>query len=159
QVEHSPAYRKDGELAAYVYGMSYGARAVTDNIARGYRPDPEGPYHIALLHGNVDGNPAYDPYAPCSLTELASSGFDYWALGHIHTRAVLHTYPHVVYPGNTQGRHFRETGAKGCYIVDVKPSREAELTFVALDTVRWERIEASIEGVENEQAMLDLLER
>ncbi|GGD55983.1 metallophosphoesterase family protein [Paenibacillus nasutitermitis] len=158
QMEYAPAYRKDGGLAAYVYGRSYGDRAVTENIARSYRPLPDGPYHIALLHGNVDGNPAYDPYAPCSLPELASAGFDYWALGHIHTRAVLHRYPHVVYAGNTQGRHARETGAKGCYIVNVNAAKETELTFVPLDAVRFGQFEMSIEGIEHEQALLDSLE-
>ncbi|QYR23528.1 DNA repair exonuclease [Paenibacillus sp. sptzw28] len=158
QVESMPAYRRDGELAAYVYGLSYGARAITDNIAAKYKPKPDGPYHIALLHANVDGDPSYDPYAPCTLTELASAGFDYWALGHIHNRTVLHTYPHVVYPGNTQGRHSRETGAKGCYVVDVKPSKATELTFVPLDTVRWEAADVPIGGLESEQELIDSME-
>ncbi|EXX84548.1 metallophosphoesterase family protein, partial [Paenibacillus darwinianus] len=36
--EGRPAYRKDGGLAAFIYGMSYGSRAVTDNLASRYRP-------------------------------------------------------------------------------------------------------------------------
>lgn len=158
-VECVPAYRKDGELAAYIYGMSYGARAVTDNIAARYKPRPDGPYHIALLHGNVDGDAAHDPYAPCTLGQLAGAGFNYWALGHVHDRRVLHTYPHIVYAGNTQARHSRESGAKGCYIVDVTSSNETSLTFVALDTVRWMEAEASIEGLLTEQALFDKLEQ
>ncbi|HUC93505.1 MAG TPA: DNA repair exonuclease [Paenibacillus sp.] len=158
QYEGRPAYRKDGELAAFVYGMSYARRAVTDNLAARYRPAAAAPFHIALLHGNVDGDPSHDPYAPCTLGELAGAGFDYWALGHVHDRRVLHTYPHVVYSGNTQGRHPRETGAKGCYIVDVAADKAVELTFAPLDAVRWTAIQVEIAGVREEAALLDRLE-
>jgi DNA repair exonuclease SbcCD nuclease subunit len=158
RVECVPAYRKDGSLAAYIYGISYGDRAVTDNLAARYKPKPDGPYHIALLHGNVGGDAGHDPYAPCSVAELAGSGFDYWALGHIHTRSVLHEYPHIVYSGNIQGRHSRENGAKGCYIVDVSASKETKLTFVPLDAVRWENVRVSIEGMDSEQSLLDGME-
>jgi DNA repair exonuclease SbcCD nuclease subunit len=153
-----PAYRKDGELAAYVYGLSYGTRAVSDNVALRYRPHAEAPFHVALLHGNVDGDPSHDPYAPCKLSELAGAGFDYWALGHIHQRKVLHTYPHVVYSGNTQGRHANETGEKGCFIVDVTASKEVNMTFRPLDDIRWLDAEVSIAGLETEQALKDKLE-
>ncbi|WP_028611300.1 metallophosphoesterase family protein [Paenibacillus harenae] len=158
QMECKPAYRRSGELAAFVYGRSYGTRIVTENMAAAYRTQPEGPFHIALLHGNVDGDGMHDPYAPCSIEELAGGkGFDYWALGHIHSRRVLHEYPHVVYSGNTQGRNPRETGAKGCYIVDVTASRSLKLTFAPLDTVRWLSHAASIETAGSEQELLQQL--
>ncbi|BBH19366.1 exonuclease SbcCD subunit D [Paenibacillus baekrokdamisoli] len=158
RMESMPAYRKDGQLAAYIYGMSYGARAVTHNLAASYKPNSEGLYQIALLHGNVDGSAEHDPYAPCTLSELVGAGFDYWALGHIHTRSILHTYPHVAYAGNTQGRHAREIGAKGCYIVDVSDSKETIMTFAPLDVVRWEIVNVNIEGLSTEQALYDAVE-
>jgi exonuclease SbcD len=158
-VQCVPAYRKDGQLTAYIYGMSYGSRAVTDNIAAAYKPSSaDDQYHIALLHGNVDGAADHDPYAPCSLAELIGAGFDYWALGHVHTRCVLHTYPHVVYSGNTQGRHSRETGAKGCYLVEVSESKETAMTFLSLDAVRWDHVDVPIEGLSSEQALIRALE-
>ncbi|REE84415.1 DNA repair exonuclease SbcCD nuclease subunit [Paenibacillus taihuensis] len=160
KVEKEAAYTKSGELAAYVHGISYGTRSVTENLAARYEADGgSGVYQIAMLHGNVDGQEGHDPYSPCSLSELAGSGFHYWALGHIHGRAVLHTYPHVVYSGNTQGRHSKETGAKGCYIVDVSASYETELKFVPLDAVRWENIVVQIAGIESEQVLLMTLEK
>ncbi|MFC5649438.1 exonuclease SbcCD subunit D [Paenibacillus solisilvae] len=159
-VQSVPAFRRDGQLAAYIYGMSYGSRAVTDNIAAGYKPNTaEEHYHIALLHGNVDGSAEHDPYAPCSLVELAGAGFNYWALGHIHTREILHTYPHVVYPGNTQGRHARETGAKGCYLIEVSQTKETVLTFIPLDAVRWEEAAVSIANLATEHALLHAVGR
>lgn len=152
-----PAYRRSGELAAYIYGQSYGKRAVTDNIASSYRPSAEAPFHIALLHANVGGDPVHDAYAPCTLRELTASGFHYWALGHIHTRAILHQYPHVVYPGNVQGRHPRETGARGCYIVDVSGTGDVQLNFRPLDAVRWIEGAVSIVGISGESELLEKL--
>ncbi|XEC93071.1 exonuclease SbcCD subunit D [Paenibacillus tarimensis] len=157
--EGRPAFRRDGTLAAYVYGISYETRSVTDNLASRYVRRSDGFFHIAMLHANVDGHPAHDPYAPCKLDELAGAGFDYWALGHIHERKVLHEYPHVVYPGNTQGRNPRETGEKGCYIVDVSASREVKLTFVPLDTIRWVRSELDIGGLASEQQAAEAMFR
>lgn len=154
EVHSAPAYTRRGELAARVYGMSYGERAVTANLAERYAVKGDAPYHIALLHGNVGGDPSHDSYAPCSLDQLAGGGFDYWALGHIHKREVLHRYPHVVYPGNTQGRHPKELEAKGCYLVDVAASGATELSFLALDTVRWLERTVSIEDVTTEQELL-----
>lgn len=156
--EQVPAYTKQGELAAYITGMSYGSRSVTANLAASYVPRRDGAFGIALLHGNVDGNAGHDPYAPCRLDELVGAGFDYWALGHIHQRAVLHEYPHVVYAGNTQGRHAKETGAKGCYVVDVAASHEVALRFVPLDSVRWLQAETAIDGMAAEQELLDAVE-
>lgn len=154
QIGYRPAYRRDGELAAFVYGISYGARAVTDNMAARYRVVPGAPFHIAMLHGNVNGDSRHDPYAPCSLEELTSAGFHYWALGHIHHRGVLHQYPHIVYPGNTQGRNPRETGPKGCFVVDVSATGAVDLTFVPLDVVRWLEAPVPIDGIETEHELL-----
>ncbi|OMF37056.1 metallophosphoesterase [Paenibacillus sp. FSL H8-0548] len=159
QMEYRPAYRRGGELAAFVYGRSYGTRVMSENIAAAYQIEPEAPFHIALLHGNVDGDAAHDPYAPCSLDELiGGKGFDYWALGHIHHRRVLHEYPHVIYAGNTQGRNPRETGAKGCYLVDVSASKAIELNFLPLDAVRWLEHSYSIAGASSEQELLQQLD-
>lgn len=159
EMEYRPAYRKSGELAAFVYGISYGTRIVTENVAATYEIQPEAPFHIAMLHGNVDGDAAHDPYAPCTLDELVSGkGFHYWALGHIHGRRVLHQYPHVVYSGNTQGRNPREIGAKGCYLIDVNANHAVELTFKPLDVVRWVEHTYSIAEASTEQELLQQLD-
>jgi DNA repair protein SbcD/Mre11 len=157
-VECRPAYRRDGELAAYIYGISYGERAVTRNLVPQYSRREDGPYHIAMLHGNVGGDAEHDSYAPCRLDELKQSGFDYWALGHIHKREVLNAaHPCIVYPGNTQGRNPRERGVKGCYVARVGEDGLAELAFSPLGPVLWEVAELSIADAGTEQELLDQL--
>ena len=84
---------------------------------------------------------------------------DYWALGHVHTRQILLSdHPTVVYPGNPQGRHPNERGARGVYLVEVDELGNASLEFMPIDTVRWESLELDIRSSETEQALLDQLE-
>src|SRR5699024_11415085 len=50
-------------------------------------------FHIILpcCMGVFHQNTEHDHYAPFHLTDLTHNKFDYWALGHIHNRQVLHT--------------------------------------------------------------------
>lgn len=152
--------RSDGQPVALVSGISYGTPAVTDNLAMQFRRDPATQlYHIALLHANVDGQEGHDAYAPCSLRDLKESGYDYWALGHIHKRQILHEKdPWVVYPGNIQGRSLKETGPKGCYVVDVCENGEAKLQFHQLDQVTWLEKDLPIDGLSSEETWKDQVE-
>jgi DNA repair exonuclease SbcCD nuclease subunit len=156
-VETVPAYLADGRLAAYIYGISYPTASVSDNLAARFVRKEGAPFHLALLHANVDGDPAHDDYAPCRLQELVSSGFDYWALGHVHHRRLLHEYPHVAYPGNIQGRSMRETGPKGASIVRVSESGDVRIEFRDTADVLWLESAVSIEGLEREQQLKDRL--
>ncbi len=160
RVEEIPAVGADGRLLARVYGISYGTAAVTDNLALRFQPNRDASvYRIGLLHTNVDGDAAHDNYAPCAKEELLRSGIDYWALGHVHHRRVLHSEPYIVYPGNLQGRSVRETGAKGCYVVDVADTGKVALTFHALDSVRWFQEDVSIQGMDSVQELKDGIEQ
>lgn len=96
-----------------------------------------GKFSVACVHCDVDrATPDYD-YAPCSLSDLKGRGIDYWAIGHIHKRSVLCTDPWVVYPGNIQGRSFKECGEKGAYLVDVKGGRVSEAKFFPTQGIVW----------------------
>ncbi|MDU4694702.1 MAG: DNA repair exonuclease [Paenibacillus sp.] len=151
--------RSDGEPVAVLTGVSYPTPAVHDNLALQYRREPGSAlYHIGLLHGNVDGQEGHDAYAPCSLRDLQASGYDYWALGHIHKREILCESPWVVYPGNIQGRSLKETGPKGCYLVEVTENGEAELSFRRLDQVLWLESRLTIDGIATEEALKMSLE-
>jgi len=139
-------------------GISYARRAVEENLAATFPPPREGLFNIAVLHCNVDGDPAHDNYAPCRLDELLRSGYDYWALGHIHAGRVLAETPAlVVYPGCIQGRHIAETGEKGAVVVSVDlRDGKAQVERVGLERIRWLREEVVLSGEESRE---DLLER
>ncbi len=134
QADTEPFIRRGREVA-HITGVSYMRERVTDNLASSFKPADNTPYSIAVLHANVGRQTGHADYAPAALAELLDSGFDYWALGHVHTRSVLAAEPAmIVYPGNTQGRNPRETGPRGCYQVDVDSYSRAHLEFV--DTQR-----------------------
>lgn len=154
-VEMKHAYDRAGHVVAHVYGMSYATAAITDNLALQYKVSDVNAFNIALLHCNVDGNQAHEPYAPCTKQQLIDSQMDYWALGHVHSRQVLHTYPHIVYPGNLQGRHARERDIKGCYIVDVTERGEVLMTFQRTDVFTWFHESISIANMQTEQDLKD----
>ncbi len=143
-------FEKNGEVVAAVQGMSYPKREVTDNLAVQFSPPESGNlFAIGLLHANVGANSAHPNYAPCTVEDLSESGIDYWALGHVHTRQTLkRADPVIAYPGNIQGRHPNETGARGALVVDVDPSGASRSEFVALDVVRWERAEVDISNLD-----------
>ncbi|OLT26300.1 hypothetical protein BJF83_21655 [Nocardiopsis sp. CNR-923] len=138
------------DLGLAVHGQSFAQRDVTDNLAAGYPQARSNLFNVGLLHTALDGDRSsgHRPYAPCSLEQLVNRGYDYWALGHIHKREVKNADGvHVVFPGNIQGRHARETDAKGCTLVTV----DAHLRVVGqpkhrdLDTsARWHRLEVDM---------------
>lgn len=157
QVETISVEKPHRGVIAQIHGISYRSSAVTDNLAVKFRVGRENVCQIGLLHTNVDGDPGHDNYAPCSKQDLLEAGMNYWALGHVHTRNVLHQQPAIVYPGNLQGRSIRETGPRGCFIVDMSEDGRAELTFHALDQVRWFLERLSVAGIQTEQELKDRL--
>lgn len=134
------SYVKEGEILANIYGFSYEQRVIKENKAKLFKiENNEVPFHIAMLHGSIKSNVEHDVYAPFQLSDLRKEPFNYWALGHIHKREILSTEPYVVYPGNTQGRHRKELGKKGCYFVEMD-EKETKLQFVPLQAITFESI-------------------
>lgn len=157
EVERVVVNRAGGPLAQ-VFGISYPVRDIKQNLASQFPRPPAGPPAIAVLHANVGGDPSHDNYAPCNLEELVAAGFDYWALGHIHARRLLRERePCIVYPGNTQGRHINEGGARGCYLVRVDDAGNFTPEFVATDVVRWFSQEVNIAALNTLDDLLDAL--
>ncbi len=146
----------DDPKRAVVHGISFPTRDVHDNlVSRLSRVDPDS-FSIGLLHTNVDNRPGHDQYAPCSIDDLVRSEIDYWALGHIHTREVLSAQsPTIVYPGNSQGRHLNESGARGVYLVEVANDGNIQLDFRPIDAIRWESRVLDISKIETEQDLRD----
>lgn len=131
---------RSGRRIAAVHGVSHEREAITEDLSAGFgSPDPSVP-SVAVLHADVGGDPAHAPYAPTSVERLASKGFTYWALGHVHARRVLRAYaPAVAYPGCAQSRNPRETGAKGCLVVTLGDGAPPDVRFVATDAIRYGR--------------------
>jgi DNA repair protein SbcD/Mre11 len=120
-----------------IHGQSFSARSVVDDLVQNYPQGDPTLFNIGLLHTSLNGRLGYEPYAPCTLDALRSKGYHYWALGHVHQREVISREPWVVFPGNIQGRHIRETGAKGCTLVSVEEGQVVSVEARELDVLRW----------------------
>lgn len=149
-----------------IHGQGFAQRTVTENLASRYPHPVAGLFNIGLLHTCAEGREGHEPYAPCRVDELVQKGYQYWALGHIHKREVLHANPPVVFPGNLQGRHIREEGEKGCTLVTVNGS-DVRLEHRSLDVLRWytctvdlsEADTAADFAVHVQSALADLVQR
>ena len=129
-----------------LHGLSYPRREIKDSLVPHYPTPIEGALNIGVLHTSADGRPGHASYAPCAVDELTRKGYEYWALGHVHAHEVLHEAPWVVFPGNTQGRHIRETGAKGAVVVTVERGQVAGVRHAPLDVVRWRELTLPLDG-------------
>jgi DNA repair protein SbcD/Mre11 len=134
------------ELSVVLHGRSFAQRHVADNMAGDFPAARPGWCNIGILHTSLTGRDGHDVYAPCSLDDLLRVGYQYWALGHIHAREVVHADPPVVFPGNLQGRHARETGPKGATLVTVDNNGVTKLEALDLDAARWEIPSSTLPG-------------
>ena len=125
-------------LRVALHGRSYKEAATVDNLASTYPEPLAGWLNIGVLHTALEGYAAHANYAPCSVAELSAKGYDYWALGHVHEHAVIQTAPWIVFPGNLQGRHIRETGPRGAVMVNADNAGILAVDRVLVDSLRWE---------------------
>lgn len=143
-------------LDVALHGQSFRQRDITDNLVPAYPPPVAGFFNIGILHTALGGMPGHANYAPCAIEDLVNKGYGYWALAHVHQAAVLHERPHVVFCGNLQGRHIRETGAKGASLVTVEDGQVAEITPLHVDCVRWIHLPVAVEQC---RAVVDVIDR
>lgn len=143
------------ELSTVIHGRSFKRRHIDENLAAGFCEAEKGMFNIGLLHTSLDGRKGHANYAPCSLDDLVSKGYQYWALGHIHKQEIVLEDPFVVFPGCIQGRHIRESGAKGCVLVTVEDETVKEIENIPLDVLRWTQIEIDLTDIEERRDVLE----
>lgn len=133
-----------------IHGQSFGTADLKDDISLDYPLPLPGKFNIGVLHTCASGREGHDSYAPCRLDALVSKGYQYWALGHVHKREVLHSDPPVIFPGNIQGRHIRETGEKGCFLISVDDRHSITEEFCELCVMRWELLSVDLSECKHE---------
>lgn len=146
------------ECGVALHGHSFPDRAVPEDLSAGYRDAIPGMLNIGVLHTSAEDPGEHATYAPCTAASLARKGYDYWALGHIHARRVLSEQPWIVFPGNIQGRHPKETGAKGCTLVTYDEGGISQVEHRTVDVLRWVALEVDVTGADH-QGVLRAIER
>lgn len=137
-----------------IHGFSYPERHVNEPVIHHYPQSSGVSIEIGMLHGSIRGDEAHDVYAPFTKDELLGKGYDYWALGHIHKRQVLHDHPPIVYPGCLQGLHRKESGRKGFYDVTLEQG-SASLTFIPAGALIFGTVEVDCGGIRHADEWLE----
>lgn len=103
-------------LGVRVWGAAF-CDKYSGGMLHGFTADKKyGITDIMCIHGDIDASSNYNPI---SEQDMADSGMDYIALGHIHKGSGLKKAGAAYYawPGCPEGRGFDETGEKQVYIV------------------------------------------
>ena len=128
------------ELDCRIYGAGFTSMdcppLMTDFHAEGKET-----FHIGVLHGDpMQKNAPYNPITPA---QIAASGLQYLALGHLHTRGRFVAGETLcAWPGSAMGRGNDETGERGVYLVTVTDSAQAE--FLPLDVPHFYDLEVEV---------------
>ena len=136
------------ELEVALHGHSFPNRAVPEDLSAGYPAPLPRMLNIGVLHTSGMSPGDHEVYAPCDPARLTLKDYDYWALGHIHLRQVLAERPWIVFPGNLQGRHPKETGPKGCNLVTVEDRQIVAVEHRPVDVLRWASLEVDATGLD-----------
>ena len=131
-------------LRVVLHGRSFKHRETTENLVPTYPEALPGWLNIGVLHTALEGRAEHARYAPCSLEELQAKGYQYWALGHVHERWIARGEVTVAWPGNLQGRHVRECGARGALLVTAEDGAITGVEPCEVDVLRWHRLEVDL---------------
>ena len=143
------------EQGCTVYGRAFTGPHLAQSPLEGFHlpPAEDGRLRLMCLHGDVTGHGDYGPITP---EDIAATGLDYLALGHIHRFDGLHregkTY--WAYPGCPEGRGFDELGDKGVLVVTVDDGGAVSAEFVPLARRRYEILTVDVTGAESPAAAL-----
>lgn len=142
-----------------VHGISFARPHAPESLVPKFRPPIADAVNIAIMHTSLAGAPGHDAYAPCALSDLHGSGFDYWALGHVHART-QHAGPRtVVMPGMPQGRDINEAGPKSVSLVTIGDDRRITVAEWPTSIAQFERIPVDLGGIGGWRDAVDAIEK
>ena len=147
------------DLALSVHGLSFAKPQAPESLLEKYhRPVPD-TVNIGIMHTSVAGAPGHDLYAPCKAVDLHGWGFDYWALGHIHTRTEHAGDRKVIMPGMPQGRDINESGEKTVSLITVNDDRSLTIEERPTSIAQFERIPVDLSSANTWRQAADLIEQ
>jgi exonuclease SbcD len=150
---------RGGAIEAAVHGVSFANKHAPESLLPKFRPPAPGSVNIGIMHTSLGGSPAHGLYAPCSLSDLHGSGFDYWALGHIHQRSEARGKAAIVMPGNPQGRDINEAGPKSATLVAISDDRAIAIEERLTSVAEFRRVPIDLAGVDDWREALGRIEK
>lgn len=144
-----------------IIGQSYRSKFESRKMYTYYTPEKSSDFKLGLLHTQLDpGNKRYVPVSRQDL--LAKNNLDYWALGHIHEPQVIKpSLPAILYSGTPQARSIKETGVKGCFLIELiaeQRQKSIRINFAPSASVIFVRMHVDITRENNSLNNLSDLE-
>ncbi|MDD4616721.1 MAG: exonuclease SbcCD subunit D [Alphaproteobacteria bacterium] len=149
RAEAVPVDKKAGAFPVVVHGLSFSHPRATESLLGKYKQALPDAVNIGLMHTSLSGAPGHDDYAPCGLNELKETGFQYWALGHVHKRMVEQGECTIVMPGIPQGRDINESGAKSVTLVTIQDDRSVNFEERFTSVAQFERVHVDATGIDD----------
>jgi len=137
------------DFPVVIHGLSFTKPHAPESQVSKYKPPIEGAVNIGMMHTSLAGAPGHDLYAPCSIADLQATGFQYWALGHVHKRSVTEGDCTIVMPGNPQGRDINEAGPKSVSLVTVAEDGSIRVEERNTSIAQFERVSVDVTGIED----------
>lgn len=139
-------------LDVVVYGSAFTSSHRLGSPLENFQAQKEDLVKVGCFHG--DPSSPNSRYGPVSYEDIAGSGLDYLALGHIHSASGLKRVGNSFYawPGCPEGRGFDETGDKGVYLGQIEDGR-VSLDFVPLAHRRYLAPKLDITGKDPRQVL------
>ncbi len=143
------------ELGVDVYGVGFTSNTMNTSPVVGYHIKNPDRINILVCHGDTTNPLSTD--GPITKQEIAGSGFDYIALGHIHKGTQVENINGVyyAYPGCILGRSFDETGYKGALFGTISKGN-VKLDFKRFSARRYEIATIDLTGTATK---IDAIER
>lgn len=146
-------------LGVHVWGAAFTGKRRNPPLAGFHAEKKAGFTDVMVLHGEV-GMPG-SPYGAISEEDIAGSGMDYIALGHIHAASGLRRAGNTFYawPGCPEGRGFDETGEKGVLLAQVGDG-DCRIRSIPLGGRRYEVLSVDLtDSADHIRTVLDAVGR
>lgn len=141
----------DENLNVYFYGIGFDAfHQETLPVQKPPEVLPDR-INICLFHGTLKMQFTEDPYNPAELDYLTGLGFDYYAVGHFHTKDEGLFGKGIINPGSPEPLGFDEKGEHGVYLVELTKgdTLKRQCTFIRTQQRAYYELDIDIGDVES----------
>ncbi len=145
---------RGGQTVA-IHGLSFAKPQAPESLLPKFKTPIAGAVNIGIMHTSLAGAPGHDAYAPCAVADLHASGFDYWALGHIHQRTHHAGEKTVIMPGMPQGRDINEAGEKTVSLVTIGDDGSVRVEERLTSLAQFARVTVDISGTSDWRGLVD----
>lgn len=137
-----------------IYGYGFDDFYIKDSGVENIKIENKEKNNILVVHGSLDTSPSQEKvYNPISYKKLKNIGFDYIALGHIHTTNYTKEET-IVYPGSLVALGFDEIGNHGM-VVGEFINGKLNTEFIKMDDVEFVEERVDVTDLEDYKQIIE----